>query len=318
MKAVKLVGHLPYLAGLDGPDALVVGFGIGVTTSAIAAHPDVRSLDCVELVPGLREAAIHYRELNRDVARDPRLHLLAGDGRRFLQGTARRWDLISCDPTHPILGSGGLYTAEWFRLCRDHLKPGGMLSQYLPLHKLGERELLGILATFHAVFPEGTVWLGQYHAVLLGATAPLRVDFAAWSARVAALGFDPNFYLEPYHLATTLALDPAALATLTAGLPLNTDDRCYTEFFAPRCLDEGNLVRNLDRLARAGVGPQAVFTNVTDPARLARAAASQATVRRALAQLLGGDQAGGVALLRQACAADPEDRELPFLVNLYR
>ncbi len=318
VKAVKLVGHLPYLAGLDGPDALVVGFGIGVTTSAIAAHPGVRSLDCVELVPGLREAAVHYRDLNRDVARDPRLHLIAGDGRRFLQGTARRWDLISCDPTHPILGSGGLYTAEWFRLCRDHLNPGGMLSQYLPLHKLGERELLGILATFHAVFPEGTVWLGQYHAVLLGTTAPLRVDFAAWSARVAALGFDPHFYLEPYHLATTLALDAAALATLTAGLPLNTDDRCYTEFFAPRCLDEGNLARNLDRLAKAGVAPQAVFTNVADPARLARATASQTTVRRALGLVLGGDQAGGVALLRQACAADPDDRELPFLVNLYR
>ncbi|MBK9776545.1 MAG: fused MFS/spermidine synthase [bacterium] len=318
VKAVKMVGHLPYLAGLDVKDVLVVGFGMGVTTSAIAAQPGVKSIECVELVPGLRDAAIHYRELNRDVARDPRLRLIAGDGRHHLQRSGRRYDLISCDPTHPILGSGGLYTAEWFRLCRDHLNPGGMVSQYLPLHKLGERELLGIIGTFHSVFPEGTVWLGQYHAVLLGTTTPLRLDFAQWSARVGSLGRDSSFHLEPYHLATTLVLDAAAIERLCGALPLNTDDRCYTEFFAPGCLDPDNLVRNLRLLAAARVAPASVFSNVPDEARLAVAARSQAKVTEALARLLDGDHAGGLALLEEARAGDPGDMELPFLLKLYR
>lgn len=318
VKAVKLVGHLPWLAGLQARDVLVVGFGIGVTTSAIAAQPGVQRLDCVELVPGLLEAAAGYRELNRDVARDPRLRLIPGDGRRHLQATDRRYDLVSCDPTHPILGSGGLYTREWFALCRDRLNPGGMLSQYLPLHKLGRRELLGIIGTFHEVFPEGTVWLGQYHAVLLGTTSPLRPDFAQWSARAAALGRDNTFHTEPYHLATTLLLDPPAIARLVAGLPANTDDRCYTEFFAPSCLDEGNLVANLRHLAAARVDPAGVFANVPDPARLAQAGASQRLVTDALARLLDGDREGGLELLRRARAGDPLDQELPFLVKLYQ
>lgn len=318
VKVVKLVGHLPFLAGLQARDVLVVGFGIGVTTSAIASHPGVASIECVELVTGLRDAAGHYRELNRDIARDPRLRLVAGDGRHYLQRSPRRYDLISCDPTHPILGSGGLYTAEWFRLCRDHLNPGGMVSQYLPLHKLGERELLGIIATFHSVFPEGTVWLGQYHAVLLGTTAPLRPDFGAWAAQAAALGRDATFHTEPHHLATTLVLDAPAVARLCAGRPLNTDDRCYTEFFRPECLDADNLVRNLRLLAAARVDPATVFTNVDDPARLALAAASQRLVTEALARLLDGDRAGGLALLQQARAGDPGDLELPFLVRLHQ
>lgn len=317
-KVVRLVGHLPYLAGLEARRVLVVGFGMGVTTSAIAAHPGLEVLECAELVPGLREAASHYRDLNRDVAHDPRLRLAPGDGRRHLQRSSGSYDLISCDPTHPILGSGALYTREWFELCRDRLAPGGMLSQYLPLHKLGERELLGIIRTFHEAFPEGSVWLGQYHAVLLGTTAPLRIDFAQWAARAGWLGRDQTFHTEPHHLASLLVLDAAAVARLTAAAPVNTDDRSYTEFFARGCLDEGNLVRNLRLLGAARVDPAATFTNVADPARLQVAAASQRRVTEALALLLDGDREGGLALLRQARAADPLDQELPFLVRLHQ
>lgn len=317
-KVVRLVGHLPYLAGLDARRVLVVGFGMGVTASAIAAHPGLEELECAELVPGLLEAASHYRDLNRDVAHDPRLRLAPGDGRRHLQRSSGRYDLISCDPTHPILGSGALYTLEWFKLCRDRLAPGGMLSQYLPLHKLGERELLGIIRTFHEAFPEGSVWLGQYHAVLLGTTAPLRIDFAQWAARAGALGRDQTFHTEPHHLASLLVLDAAAVARLTAAAPVNTDDRNYTEFFARGCLDGDNLVHNLRLLGAARVDPASTFTNVADPVRLQVAAASQRLVTEALALILDGDREGGLALLRRARTADPLDQELPFLVRLHQ
>ena len=39
VKAVKMIGHFPFFLGHDCRDVLVIGFGIGVTTSAIAAHP---------------------------------------------------------------------------------------------------------------------------------------------------------------------------------------------------------------------------------------------------------------------------------------
>jgi len=317
IKVVKMVGHFPFLLGVEARDVLVIGFGIGVTTAAIAAHPEVATIDCVELVTGLADAAVHYRDLNHDVARDPRLHLIAGDGRHHLQRTAKTYDLISCDPTHPILGSGNLYTAEYFALCRRHLNPGGMVSQYLPLHKLGTAEFLGLLRTFQSVFPHCTVWLGQYHAVLLGSLAPLRVEFADWAARTAALGPDPRFYLEPYHLASTLVLDGEAIAALGRASALNTDDRSYTEFFAPHCLDPDNLVRNLRWLNEARIAPDAVFAGVPDPERLARAGRASRLLGEGLAALLSGDRPRGRQLLQQAGLADPDDQELPFLIKLY-
>jgi len=129
IKVVKMVGHFPFFLGLECKNVLVIGFGIGVTTSAIASHTEVESIECVELVKGLKDAAIYYNDLNHDVVNDPRLRIIPGDGRHYLQLTPNKYDLISCDPTHPILGSGNLYTKDYFALCKKHLNPGGMVSQ---------------------------------------------------------------------------------------------------------------------------------------------------------------------------------------------
>lgn len=318
VKVVKMVGHFPFLVRPELRDVLVIGFGIGVTTSAIAAHPEVASITCVELVPGLKEAASYYRELNRDVVDDPRLTIVQGDGRRRLQASPRKYDLISCDPTHPVLGSGNLYTREYFELCRSRLNPGGLVSQYLPLHKLRSQELMGLIATFHDVFPDCAVWLGHYHAVLLGSTAPLRVDFGDWAARAAALGEDPSFYGDPYHLAATLVLDGPAIAGLSAGARLNTDDRSTTEFFAPGCLDEANLSANLRYLQERRVGVGAVFDGIADPALMARFVEGNRLLTESLIRQTGGDPRGGLQALQQAVRANPEDQEYPFLIRMAR
>jgi hypothetical protein len=111
VKVVKMVGHFPFLVRPVLRDVLVIGFGIGVTTSAIAAHPEVASITCVELVPGLKEAASHYRELNRDVAADPRLTTCRRRA-AAAAGVRAKYDLISLRPDPPGARLGNLYTRE--------------------------------------------------------------------------------------------------------------------------------------------------------------------------------------------------------------
>jgi len=317
VKVVKMVGHFPFLLGLEGRDVLVIGFGIGVTTSAIAQHPEVQSIECVELVPGLRDAARYYRELNSGVVDDPRLEIIPGDGRHYLQTADRKYDLISCDPTHPILGSGALYTADYFQQCREHLKPGGMVSQYLPLHKLRPEEFLGIVATFHSVFPNSTLWLGHYHAVLLGGLDPLETPFEDWADEVAALGQDNNFYLNAYHLAATLVLDGPAIAELTAGRPINTDDLSYTEFFDTDCLREDNIGRNLKLLAEARIDPRRLLTDCPRPDLMDRYLEGNNLLTESLYYRLLKDNNRSRQLMLEAIRANPENQEFPFLMKLY-
>ncbi|MBI4867220.1 MAG: fused MFS/spermidine synthase [Candidatus Wallbacteria bacterium] len=317
VKAVKLLGHLPFLAGLRARRALIVGFGIGVTASAVAAHPEVERIDCVELVAGLREAAGFYSELNANVHLDRRLRILSGDGRHFLQSTAESYDLISCDPTHPVLGSGSLYTREYFELCRGRLNSRGMVTQYLPLHKLRLDDLLGIIQTFREVFPGATVWLGHSHAVLLGTARKPSIDFAGWSTRISSMPRDPYFYTEPHHLAACFLLDGEAIARFPPEVRINTDDHPLTEFFSLSALDEGNASRNLIWLHDNRVAVNRVFKAFPDPDRMARFSAGNRLLTAGIIRDLAGDRPGFRIKLTEAIAANPENEEYPFLMKYY-
>lgn len=316
IKVVKMVGHYPFLMGADIKDVLVIGFGVGVTTSAIASHPEVEKIECVELVEGLKDAAVYYRQRNHDVVKDPRLNIRSGDGRHFLQKTNQQFDLISCDPTHPILGSGNLYTRDYFELCRDHLNEGGMVSQYLPLHKLRQDDLVGIMATFHEVFPHSSIWLGHYHAVLLGSNQPLDFNFARWSEQVNALEKDNDFYIDPHHLAATLLFDSQGLEKLGTGSGINTDNRSYTEFFDTYCLKPGNTAENLKFLHERRQEAAEVFQNIDDLALMERFQKGQDLLCDSLYFGLKGDQRRSLAALQEAARVNPEDGEFPFLIKL--
>ncbi len=316
IKVVKMVGHLPFLAGGKINDVLVIGFGIGVTTSAIASHSEVESIKCVELVTGLTDAARFYSDMNMNVVSDPRLDVVSGDGRHYLQKTTDKFDLISCDPTHPILGSGNLYTSDYFKMCRDHLNPGGFVSQYLPLHKLGSDEFNGIMKTFQSVFPDCTIWLGNYHAVLLGSTDAIKIDFAQWSERVGKMDVDKNFYIEANHLAATFFLDGKTVAKLGEELALNTDDLSYTEFFDADCLDPANISLNLDTFLKNRTDISEIFSNVDDQDMLHRYVRGNQLMTESLFYQFNGDRRGSLHRLQQACKANPEDPEYPFMIKL--
>ncbi|MBW6492158.1 MAG: fused MFS/spermidine synthase [Lentimicrobium sp.] len=317
IKVVKMVGHLPFYTGLQCKNVLVVGFGIGVTTSAIASHPEVERIDCIELVAGLKDAAHYYSGLNNNIQNDRRLKIIEGDGRHYLQATAKKYDLISSDPTHPILGSGSLYAKEYFELCKSRLNPGGMVSQYLPLHKLLPDDFLGIIKTFYSVFPGATVWLGQSHAVLLGAGEPFKVDFEDWTKNITGSVKDPYFYNNPYHLAACLILDSNAIAAFPEYIRINTDNKPLTEFFRLSSFDNGNMILNLNFLDENRTHTGSLFTNIPDSLMLQRFVNGNKLFARGVAADLEGNRRELIAKLREASQVNPENEEYPFLIKFY-
>ncbi len=317
IKAVKMVGHIPFFTGLQCKDALIVGFGIGVTASAIASHPEVKSIDCVELVAGLKNAAHYYSDLNNNIERDFRLKIYSGDGRHYLQSTTKKYDLISSDPTHPILGSGNIYTQEYFELCKAHLNKSGIVSQYLPLHKLMLNDFLGIIKTFHSVFPNTTVWIGHYHAILIGSTGTMKIDFAKWTENISKSVKDIYFYNEPYHVAACLVLDSAQIEKFPKDIKINTDDRSYAEFFALSSFNSDNLTKNLHYLSQNRGGVDRVFYNIPDKTKMDRFVKGNTLLTDGLYYFLLGNMQEYRKKLETACIENPEDQEFPFLIKFY-
>lgn len=81
---------------------------------------------------------------------------MTADGRRYLQRTKRKWDLIFVDAFPGSIPPWQLSTHEAFALYRDRLNPGGAVIAYFIGSHLDEEQrpaLEAIVSTAREVFP---------------------------------------------------------------------------------------------------------------------------------------------------------------------
>ena len=140
------------------------------------------------LVPKL--AARYFANENHDVINDPRTHIIFDDARHYILTTHDKFDIITSDPIHPwVKGSATLYTEEYFNLVKQHLNPGGVVTQWVPLYESNEGVVKSEIATFFDAFPNGTVWSNDengkgYDVVLLGQTGETKINLDDVAARL--------------------------------------------------------------------------------------------------------------------------------------
>lgn len=248
----KLLGHLPALLHPEPEHSLVIAFGTGMTAGALARHPEVKRVDCVDLSSAVFAAAPQFAAANGDVARQAKTRLILEDGRNFLLLTRERYDLITLEPPPPrFAGVAGLYSREFYLLLRERLREGGVAAQWIPMHSHTEEEMRMLVRSFVEVFPESTLWLPvERDAILVGAVSPGRIDAAAIERRasVGAVATDlaDAGIGSAAALFATLALDRDRLQAYVQGVSPITDDRPEIEFFAGRSLVEAPV--HLQRL----------------------------------------------------------------------
>jgi spermidine synthase len=258
LKVARMLGLVPALLHPKPERVLVIGYGAGVTTATIAASPAVAAVDVVEIVPGVVEAAGHFAELNHGVVDDPRVSLHANDGRNHLLLHPGPWDVITCDPVHPLYGSAPLYSADFFALARRRLAPGGIACQYLPLHRMPADAFRRAIGTFQTAFPESWVLFGLGHAMLVGSDRPLELDWERWRVVIEGHRFREDLVASSLHhpaqIAALLQLDPAGCRAVAIGPP-STDLHPRLEFLAPAAYQPGLWTANARLLVEAYASP---------------------------------------------------------------
>lgn len=311
LNVVKMLGHLPFLVSPSAKKVLVIGFGIGVTTAEIAKHP-VEQIDCVEIAPGVKEAATYFEDVNRGVIEDPRLRFMAGDGRNYLLLTEETYDIISSDPTHPTLGCANLYTIEYFELNRARLSPEGVVVQYLPLHRMTLAALKSTVKTFQAVFPHATLWMAHSHAVMLGTQGALQFDVEKSAAVLAGIG---DFMMQDaYGVASALLLDAAGLAAFSKGGQIHRDDRPFLEYYSFKSIGRENWRMNLEHILKFRSDLKGVVT-ADDWTRLSRYMKQRTLFLNGLIQKDMGALKRAGALFSAAMRVNPENKEIErFLI----
>jgi len=242
-----LLGHLGALAHAGPRRVLVIGFGSGMTVSALARYPEVERVDCVEIEPAVLRAAPLLGSLNRNVLQDPRVHVIFDDARNFLFTSREQYDLIVSEPSNPwMAGVASLYTREFYAAVQRRLASGGIFVQWVQAYALYPPDLRMILATFLSEFQGATLWHGEASDFLLMAPSPPAAKMlervgSLWSNGPLNEDFNQLGMEEPGGLFGLYLLGDPELRAFAAGAPINTDDLTLLEYHAPRSLLAQNL-----------------------------------------------------------------------------
>jgi spermidine synthase len=183
MRVQRMLGDIPAVLHRKPRSVLVVGFGAGVTAGSFVVNPDVQRIVVCEIEPLVPPTTTRYfAKENNNVLNDWRTEVVFEDARSYILTTPEKFDIITSDPIHPwVKGSATLYTKEYFELAKEHLNPGGIVTQWVPLYETDMDTVKSEIATFFDVFPDGTIWANQgdgegYDVMLLGQTGPTTIN----------------------------------------------------------------------------------------------------------------------------------------------
>lgn len=234
----KLLGILPTLMheSEEPKDALVVAFGAGITAGSVLASDQVASLDVVDLNPDIEGINDLFTKVNGDVFHKPRFHFINDDGRNYLVTSRKKYDLIISDSTHPrAYDSWILYTEDFYKQVREHLRPGGIFAQWVPVLTSMQGDLIRIhFNTFQSVFPNATLWYvyGSDQAFLVATPEPMSLNVDRLQGKLDNL---PEWFRADEYQIDTVArvsgffwLDEAGMTRMIGDEKrINTDDQHY-------------------------------------------------------------------------------------------
>ena len=237
--ATKFMAHLP-LALHNGKSnsVLIICFGMGTTyRSALSWNVETTA---VELVPSVKEAFGFYHADAPQVLKNPKGRIVIDDGRRFLNRTREKFDVIVIDPPPPIeaAGSSLLYSEEFYAAAKAHLNPDGIVAAWVPA---GSQESLQ--AVFRSLvnsfrFVRSFVSIGDLGVHVLASQEPISIlsaeqiaarmppaaalDLLEWNPSRELAGYVKELMSKEIRIESLLNSDPAIRVT---------DDHPYNEYY---------------------------------------------------------------------------------------
>jgi spermidine synthase len=243
----QVLAHLPKLLLKEYDTELSVGLGSGILAGESLRHPDLERIDCVEIEPSVIEGAAHFAEENHGVLDDPRARIVLDDVGHFLRTTSERYDIISADEktADKYASNGFSYSRDYYALLREHMRPRGLVIQWIP-NQLPLSQYRMVLRTFARSFPHSSLWyfpsVGKgagMNTFVIGSLEEVVIDPDRMNRR---LDEDRGTFegWREYGLTTAESLlahyvaDGSAVLAATEGVPLNTLENPYYEFYSPR------------------------------------------------------------------------------------
>ncbi|MFQ5735546.1 MAG: fused MFS/spermidine synthase [Thermodesulfobacteriota bacterium] len=323
----RFQGVLPMILHPDPKDVLVICFGSGTTFGTLSQFP-VRMVDNVEIARTVTKGAVYFKKENMDVLNNPKSRINIDDGRSFLAATKKKFDVITEEPMHPSLaGVVNLYTKEYYELAKAHLKPDGIMSQWIPLYNLSVDDMRILVRTFQSVFPHTTIWIANTDIFMIGSPKRTSVDYGLLLKKlslpnVAALLKDIDLE-DPYEYLSTFLMNEDRVRAYTDGAAVMTDNMPVVEFTGPKSLHVNTISPNIGEFLKFREPVVPYLSDVPEKDAPALVARMQQRYYASTYNLVGRAYFAdrnilkAVEYFRKALQIDPTDRNsIHYLKNL--
>ena len=247
MQCQFTLGHVPMLLNKNPRKVFVLGTGSGMTLGATSVHPSVERIVLAEIEPKVLGVAKTFSKYNHNVLENPKVEIVFNDGRNYLLTTKEKFDVITADPIHPwFSGAGYLYSNEYFRLAAEHLNPGGIITQWLPLYELTNENLKAVVKTFSNNFKYVMVWVTYYDAELVGSNEPIIIDEEELEQRLKVpeirKDLEQVFMGSAQDFLSYFLMGNTGVSSYIKNGIINTDNNLYLEFSAPHSMGKSFLM----------------------------------------------------------------------------
>jgi spermidine synthase len=129
----KMMAHIPLLlVKRPATNGLVICFGMGTTFRSMLSWGI--HVTAVELVPSVPKVFGYFHPDGPALLRSPLARVVIDDGRRYLERSDEKFDVVTIDPPPPLAApaSSLLYSREFYAIVKQHLKPGAIVQVWLP------------------------------------------------------------------------------------------------------------------------------------------------------------------------------------------
>jgi len=175
-----IFGALPALVHQAPREIAIVGLGSGDTAWAAGVREETSRVTVFEIAraqPRLLRRVEDMPRMTRlkSFLADPRMLIIRDDGRRRLEGDGVAYDIIQADAIHPDGSmSGNLYSTEFYQMVGKRLRPGGIMSAWVPTDR--------IRASALAAFPHAI----DFGPLVLLSNEAVPIELELWEARLRA------------------------------------------------------------------------------------------------------------------------------------
>ncbi|MDF1544182.1 MAG: polyamine aminopropyltransferase [bacterium] len=149
----EMITHLPLFVHPNPGEVLIIGGGDCGALTEVTKHPDIKRVTLCEIDEKVVEISKkHFPDLTRGLA-DPRANLVVSDGKKYLEDSRSKFDLVLLDLSDPIGPAADLFQKSFHQTVSDRLNDDGIMVAQSESPFYNQETVKAIYSNLKQIFP---------------------------------------------------------------------------------------------------------------------------------------------------------------------